>query len=113
MSMTLVGIERNSSVPVHASEGAAAYDFEANEEKMLPPGSVALVDLNLKLAIPDGVYLQLHSRSGLALQGVVTVGGVIDSDYRGPIRAILHNFGFNPVLIKKGQRITSGFFCIL
>ena len=110
MSMTLIGIEMNSSVPARTSEGAAAYDFAADEEKNLAPGSVTRIDLNLKLAIPDGVYLQLHSRSGLALQGVVTVGGVIDSDYRGPICAILHNFSANNVLIKKGQLITSGVF---
>ena len=77
---------------------------------MLPPGSTRLVDLNLKLAIPPGVYLQLRSRSGLALRGVTTVGGVIDSDYRGPIKAILHNSGDQNVVIAKGQRVTSGVF---
>ena len=77
---------------------------------MLPPGSTRLVDLNLKLAIPPGVYLQLRSCSGLALRGVTTVGGVIDSDYRGPIKAILHNSGDQNVVIAKGQRVTSGVF---
>ena len=77
---------------------------------MLPPGSTRLVDLNLKLAIPPGVYLQLRSRYGLALRRVTTVGGVIDSDYRGPIKAILHNSGDQNVVIAKGQRVTSGVF---
>ena len=77
---------------------------------MLPPGSTRLVDLSLKLAIPPGVYLQLRSRYGLALRRVTTVGGVIDSDYRGPIKAILHNSGDQNVVIAKGQRVTSGVF---
>jgi len=42
--------------------------------------------------------------------GVTTVGGVIDSDYRGHINAILHNSGDQNVVIAKGQRVTSGVF---
>ena len=50
------------------------------------------------------------SRSGLALKGITTVGGVIDSDYRGEIKALLHNSTSNPFKIKKGQRVTQGLF---
>ena len=67
-------------------------------------------DENLRLAIPPGVYLQLQSRSGLALRGVTMVGGVIDSDYRGPTKVILHNSSDQNVIIAKGQRVTSGVF---
>ena len=74
------------------------------------PGSTTTVDLNLRMAIPNGVYLQLQSLLGLALKGVATVGGVIDSDYRGPIKVILHNFSDGCVMISKGQRVTSGVF---
>lgn len=108
--MTLVSVQQGSTLPLRASQGAAAYDFASAEDKVLPPGSTCLVDLNLKLAIPPGVYLQLHSRSGFALRGVTTVGGVIDSDYRGPIKAILHNSSDQNVVITKGQRVTSGVF---
>ena len=38
------------------------------------------------------------------------MGGVIDSDYRGPIKVILHNFSEGCVMISKGQRVTSGVF---
>ena len=108
--MTWVDVQKGSTIPLRTSRGAAAYDFASAETKELPPGSTRLVDLNLKLAIPPGVYLQLSSRSGLALLGVTTVGGVIDSDYRGPIKAILHNSSDQRVIITKGQRVTSGVF---
>ena len=108
--MTKVSLAKGSTVPVRTSQGAAAYDLTAAEEKLLLPGSTTTVDLNLRMAIPNGVYLQLQSRSGLALKGVATVGEVIDSDYRGPIKVILHNFSDGCVMISKGQRVTSGVF---
>ena len=44
------------------------------------------------------------------MKGITTVGGVIDSDYRGEIQALLHNSTKNPFKIKKGQRISQGLF---
>lgn len=108
--MAWVGILQGSTLPLRMSPGAAAYDFASAEDAVITPGSTRLVDLNLRLAIPPGVYLQLQSRSGLALRGVTTVGGVIDSDYRGPIKVILHNSSDQNVIIAKGQRVTSGVF---
>ena len=77
---------------------------------MLHPGQTEAVPLNLRLAVPRGYTLLLLSRSGLALKGITTVGGVIDSDYRGEIQALLHNSTKNPFKIKKGQRISQGLF---
>ena len=60
--------------------------------------------------VPKGYPLLLKSRSGLALKEITTVGGVIDSDYRGPIKALLHNSTSKPFRIKKGQRVSQAIF---
>ena len=108
--MLPVMIQRNSTCPERSSLGSAAYDLAAAEDCLLTPGGTVRVNLNLQLAVPPGFYLQLFSRSGLAAQGVVTLGGVIDSDYRESVQAILHNLGPTEMNIKTGQRVTSGVF---
>ena len=62
--------------------------------------------------MPRGYTLLLKSRTCLSLKGITTVGGVIDSDYRGPIKVLLHNSTSTSKLfkIKKGQRISQGIF---
>ena len=105
-----VHLKDNSSLPVRSSSGAAAYDLTAHKHYTLKPGKTTLVDLNLAIYIPPGFYLQLHSRSSLALQGITTLGGVIDSDYRGSVQAILYNLSDKKVFIKPNQRVTSGVF---
>ena len=62
------------------------------------------------MAIPPGYFLLLLSRSGLACKGIVTLAGVIDSDYRGPVCALLANSSDENFILKKGQRCCQGVF---
>src|SRR4051812_29417071 len=55
------------------------------------------------MAIPQGYYGQLHPRSSLAKKGLSVEGGVIDLDYRGPIKIILRNQGDKPYSFKCGD----------
>jgi len=60
------------------------------------------------LKLPDELAAMVCSRSGLALKkGVYVLNspGIIDTDYRGEIGAILHNVGVNAAMIQRGDRI--------
>lgn len=105
-----VQIKADSTEPRRQTEGSSCYDICAARSHTLLPGQTEAVSLNLRLAVPRGYTLLLMSRSGLALKGITTVGGVIDSDYRGEIKALLHNSTRNPFKVKKGQRVTQGLF---
>ena len=54
--------------------------------------------------------LKLESRSGLALKGVTIQARIIDSDYRGEVKALVYNSNKIPFTVKKGQRICQGLF---
>lgn len=46
------------------------------------------------MAIPEGNYGRIAPRSGLAAKHHIDTGaGVIDSDYRGPLKVLLFNLG--------------------
>ena len=55
------------------------------------------------MVIPEGYYGQLHPRSSTAKIELSVEGGVIDSDYRGPIKIILRNQGKTPYTFTSGD----------
>ena len=56
------------------------------------PQSFASISLKMIWSIPSGFYGQLFKRSGIFKENFVTVeGGVIDSDFRGEVSALLFN----------------------
>ena len=105
-----VPVLTGSKIPVRGSTDSAAYDITAASTTTLPPGQVTRVDLKLALAIPSGYFLKLQSRSGLAAKGIITVAGVIDADYRGPVQALLINLSATNFTVKKGQRCVQATF---
>jgi dUTP pyrophosphatase len=112
----------NESAPFYATPMSAGFDICANEDAQLEPGDIKAVATGLYVvgvnipedATQEGVMpeLQIRSRSGLALNGVVVAQGVgtIDADYRFPneIKVILMNCGGKRFTVKKGDRIAQG-----
>lgn len=79
-----------------------------DEPMTIAPGEIVLVPTGLAIALPMGFECQVRSRSGLALKyGIFALNspGTIDSDYRGEIRIILANFGREPFVVSRGDRI--------
>ncbi len=97
-------------LPTYQSEGSAGMDIVAavDEPMTVAPGEIVLVPTGLAIALPMGFECQVRSRSGLALKhGIFALNspGTIDSDYRGEIKIILANFGREPFVISRGDRI--------
>lgn len=97
-------------IPGYMSEHAAGADLCAavREQLTLLPGARALVPTGFSIALPEGYEAQVRPRSGLAIRGGVTclnAPGTIDSDYRGEVQVVLANFGNEPFVIHRGDRI--------
>ncbi len=97
-------------LPGYSSEGSAGMDIHAAIEhsEIIEPGGIALIPTALSIALEDGYECQVRSRSGLAIKhGIFALNspGTIDSDYRGEIKIILANFGKEPFIINRGDRI--------
>lgn len=102
-------------LPASSDPEAAAFDLYSNENVTLFNGDIRTVDTGLILANVESdtdydFFLQIEGRSGLAIKRLVPLGGIIDLNYRGPIKVILHNLYCYPEgavthNIKKGDRI--------
>ena len=92
------------------SEHAAGADLCAavREQLTLLPGARALVPTGFSIALPPGYEAQVRPRSGLAIRSGVTclnAPGTIDADYRGEVHVVLANFGNEPFVVRRGDRI--------
>lgn len=99
--------------PEYATEGSSGFDLRANlsESIVLGVGERVVVPTGLFFDIPNGMEIQIRSRSGLSIKhGVVVLNGIgtIDSDYTGEIGIILINHGENEFIINHGDRIAQG-----
>jgi dUTP pyrophosphatase len=97
-------------IPGYMSEHAAGADLCAavREQLTLLPGARALVPTGFSIALPPGYEAQVRPRSGLAIRSGVTclnAPGTIDADYRGEVRVVLANFGNEPFVVRRGDRI--------
>ena len=97
----------NASIhaPVRKTAGSGRYDVAARSSLTIAVGDREVVGTGLSVAIPDGHVGLLKTRSSMARCGVDVVGGVIDADYRGEVKVILHNAGRRAYAVTTGDRI--------
>lgn len=107
MNIKIVKTSKDAKLPKYAHRFDAGMDFYSNENNyILKRGERKGFSTGIKMEIPEGYAGIFHDKSGLAIKnGIKTMGGVIDSNYRGEIVAILINLGDNDVLIEKGSKI--------
>lgn len=102
-------LDDSLDMPAYAYEGDAGLDLRAAEDAVLQPFERKLVSCGIAMAIPQGYAGFVVPRSGLAAKhgiSIVNAPGLIDSNYRGEIKAILVNLDpHNPFEIKHGDRI--------
>lgn len=107
----LVSLEPHAfAPPAYQSEHAAGLDVFAavSEPLTIGPGQVAAVPTGVRLEIPPGYEAQVRPRSGLALKhriGIPNGPGTIDADYRGEVKILLINFGEEPYVVHRGDRV--------
>ena len=96
-------IGQDIPLPYYATSGAAALDLHAciGQPVVISCGGLAV-------AVPEGHVGILAVRSSMGIRHGVSLSngiGVIDSDYRGPLRVGLHNLRTEPYTVQPGDRI--------
>ena len=112
MTKIIVPVKRLDTtldMPEYAYEGDAGLDLRAAEDVALAPFERSMVPCGVAIALPRGYAGFVLPRSGLAAKhgiSIVNAPGLIDSDYRGEIKAILVNLDAHETFeVKRGDRI--------
>ena len=95
----------NAVIPQRSSEEAAGFDLYSYEHGEILPNETKLFDTGISFKVPKGTYGRIAPRSGLSKKGLMVNAGVIDRDYTGPVKVMLHNLGNKSYVINKDDRI--------
>ena len=91
-----------------ADEGSAGVDLINNDDTVvIQPMQTAVLGTGVHVEIPNGYWGLLAARSSLGFKNTTLLTnsiGVIDSSYRGEIKARLINLGDQPITIERGER---------
>lgn len=101
-------VENPPQTPFYATFGAAGADIRSAQDVLLDPGARQLVETGYNVEVPQGYMLLVLPRSGNAAKLGVTVlnsPGLVDADYRGPLKIILVNHSSDLVSFQEGDRI--------
>ena len=102
--MEIVLINDDAIIPTRASKGSAGLDLYPSIDANIEVGSINKVNTGICISLPENSYGSIRDKSSLAAKGLLTLGGVIDSDYAGEIIVIMTSL-IKPIKIEKGQKI--------
>jgi dUTP pyrophosphatase len=100
--------------PKYNYESDSGFDLYSVEDIVIPPFGRALVPTGICFDIPEGLEIQVRTKSGLAInQGLMVMNspGTVDAGYNGEVKAIIFNTNNSEFTIKKGMKVAQGVLC--
>jgi dUTP pyrophosphatase len=95
----------SAQVPQRGSAEAAGLDLYTCEATTVKPGGQTIIPTGIALEMPPGYHAQIQIRSSYAAKYQARIeAGLIDSDYRGQVFAIMSNNGNEEIKISSGER---------
>ena len=104
--MEIVLINNDAIIPRRASKGSAGLDLYSSVDVDIEVGSISKINTGICISLPKNSYGSIRDKSSLASKGLLTLGGVIDSDYTGEIITIMTSL-IEPIKIKKKTKNSS------
>jgi len=77
--------------PTRATKQSAGLDLYSTEELIIKPQETKTIHTGISMQLPIFHFGQICDRSSIAISNVKVLGGIIDSDYMGEIKVLLHN----------------------
>lgn len=105
MELKVKKLRKDAKLPIYQHAWDAGLDLFSVIDYVLKNGEVKAIPAGIQVAIPEGYVGLIWDKSGISLQGVHRLAGVIDSGYRGEVRVVMVNLGDKPFVIEKGMKI--------
>ncbi|KAG6517584.1 hypothetical protein ZIOFF_020980 [Zingiber officinale] len=94
-----------AQIPTRRTAGAAGYDISITHAQDIPALGRSLLSTGLCIQIPHNTYGRIAPRSSSAMRGIIIMGGVIDSDYRGEVKVMAFNTTNEDIFLNKQECI--------
>lgn len=90
--MIKIMLDDGAKMPTRAHTSDAGLDLYCIQGVIVEPNSSAAIDTGVHIALEEGTFGQLVSKSGLNVKhGIVCCGGTIDAGYTGSIVVKVYN----------------------
>lgn len=106
MELKVKKLREDAKLPTKGHPGDAGIDFYTTEDVVFLPKAKSHVSTGVAIEIPEGYVGLVWDKSSISFnKGLKTMGGVIDSGYRGEVFFNLYNTGDEEVIINKGEKV--------
>jgi len=106
MILKIKKLYEEAKVPHYAHHDDAGFDLFSVQDITVKKGERIAVPTGIAMEIPEGYVGLIWDKSGLAIKhGIKTIGGVIDSMYRGEVLIGVINFGEADYTFEKGHKV--------
>ena len=106
MKLFVKKIDNRAKLPAYAHGTDAGMDIFSIEEYILKSNERHLFKTGIALSVPKNHVALVWDKSGLAANnGIKTMAGVIDEDYRGEIQILIINLSDQIYKVEKFQKI--------
>lgn len=105
MKVKIKRLDKSAVIPKYAKDGDAGLDLTATAYKVNEKGQYVYTS-DLALEIPDGYVGLLFPRSSICKKDLEMTNsvGVIDSNYRGPIKSVFNPTCEDPEIYELDER---------
>ena len=104
MKIEFLRFSSSAITPTQVTKDSAAFDLYSLENVIVAANSMKTIKTNVGFKIPRWYFGKIYARSSLAIRCTKVSGGVIDSDYRGPVSVMFFNFSNKSIEIEKSNR---------
>ncbi len=105
MKLKIKKLHPNAIVPTRAHHDDAGVDVYAYEETIIPSHTTVKVPTGISYEIPEGYCLFAWDKGSTGSKGLKTLGGVLDSGYRGELFIPIHNLNNEPYTFEHGHKV--------
>lgn len=106
MKLKVKKLRKDAIVPKYSHHDDAGFDLFTPENVILKKGERIGVPTGIAMEIPEGYVGLIWDKSGLAIKnGMKTLGGVIDSTYRGEVIVGMINLSKEDYIFEKGHKV--------
>jgi len=99
-------LTEDAKIPIYSHPGDAGLDLFSREKVIFKTGEKFSVRTGIAVEIPDGYVGLIWDKSGLAINhGLKTLGGVVDSGYRGEVMVGIINLSQKEYILERGSKV--------
>ncbi len=106
MILKIKKLHLDAKAPHYAHNDDAGFDLFSVENTLIKKGERFAVPTGISMEIPEGYVGLIWDKSGIGIkEGIKTLGGVVDSSYRGEVLVGMINLSEKDYTFEKGHKV--------